>query len=199
MNRATALILPLLFALSGLAGCYAQVEDPNVSLTHDLCPQATPLCIPGGSASLSLVNLVPEITVGLGSSTLLSGTTTSAGPVTLNNTLILNDAVLTLVAPASGADFSGVTSVTLSAIANNDTSCTVATDCTTIATYDQSTDGVAGKTLPLKGSGVNLISITGGGSELALSVRANGTAPAAAMWAGTVTLDMSVKARGSFP
>ena len=198
MRQLPLQILPVLAALSLLAGCYAQVEDGSVSLTHDVCVPASSPCIPGGGLPLSLGDLIPGFQVDLGGSDLLSSATTSAGPVTLTSNLILNQAVFAIIAP-QGADFSGVTSVELLAAPDSDPSCQNVADCTVLARYDRSSGGPAGVTLTLSGTGVNVIGLSGGSHHLTLVVRADGTTPAPSTWAGSVRLDMGLKARGSFP
>jgi len=191
--------LSALLALT-LAGCYAQVDDQSVSLIHDFCTPATNPCIPGASVDVSLASLVPsqDLTVDLGSSDLLSTGTTKAGPITLTSSLVVNKAVFSILGPA-GADFSQVTFVELLAVTNNDDACTVASDCTTIANYDATTDGPAGTTIVLKGTGVSVIGLAGNSHQLSLKVNAKGYAPAPTLWAGSLDLDMGLSARGDYP
>ncbi len=195
MKNVTMRAVCVLLASVALAGCYAQLDDSNVSFTrNDLCP--APSC-PASGLPLNLANLVPPFTIDLGDSGVLTSSQSKQGPLTFNGSLALNRAVLAMQ-NSPGADFNGVTHLELRAVLNNDPACTVASDCKIIASYDAVPGSLPGQTLVLEGSGINLLDIADGSHQLTLALRASGTAPTANFHV-SLELDMSMMARASFP
>src|SRR3989475_2917375 len=98
------LLLPLL-------GCFAQIEDQSVALSHNLCGGTTN-CMPG-ALPLGLIQISGQntFTVNFGDQPLLQPSS-SLGPATLNTSLILNGAGVRLQNSASG-DFKNVATISL--------------------------------------------------------------------------------------
>ncbi len=183
---------------AALAGCYAQVEDEDVSYAQaSVC--GTPSSCAANNAPLTFdSNFIPMITVDVGDSGLLTNSQSKQGPVTFTGSLLLNQTVVTMTTPADG-NFNGLSTVDLRAALNNDPCTQVSPNCRSLATFDSARDGVAQKRLVLKGSGANLLEIAGPSKKLSVYVRATGNAPAAASWNGDLELSLTIKARGSFP
>src|SRR2546427_13180188 len=99
------LLLPLL-------GCFAQIEDQSVTITHALCTGNT-ACIPGcPGVPLGVTQTGGDsYTVSFGDQPLLQSSN-SLGPTTLKTSLILNEAAFDM--KTTGADFTQGQSVTLS-------------------------------------------------------------------------------------
>jgi len=191
------IVLPL------LAGCFAQLETDGLTMTHSLCGGG-PDCVPGGGANLTLIQVSGSNTfsVDFGDQPLLKPSN-SLGPTTLNTSLNLNGAAFDMT--TNGADFSGVQSVQLliaprTSTGPGDDPCATPSNCTLIASYNQSTDGTASRHLAMKANGTDLINLISQTSHsMILEIKATGTAPAPAVWNADVSLDMSLKSRANFP
>jgi hypothetical protein len=198
MNRSMISRASIFLALTALAGCYAQVEDTDVSYTQtQVC--GTTNC-PGGNAPLTLIsNFIPTFTIALGDSGVLTSSQSSQGPITFTGSVILNQAIVTMTTPANG-DFSGIRTVDLRAAIGTDNCAQLSATCKSIASYDFARDGAATQKLVLKGAGANLLDFASGTNhQIKLSAKATGNAPAAPTWNADAELDMAIKARGTFP
>jgi len=197
MNRSTTGRAIISLALTALAGCYAQVEDPDVSYSQTRV-RGSSNC-PGGNAPLTLVsNFIPSFTIALGDSGVLTSSQSSQGPITFNGSVILSQATVTMT--TANADFSGIRTVDLRAAIGTDNCAQLSATCKSIASYDFARDGAATQKLILKGVGANLLDFaTGPNHEIKLSARATGNAPAAATWNADAELHLAIKARGTFP
>jgi len=189
------------FLVAPLLGCYAQLEAPDISLSHTLCPAAD--CVPGGGVPLSIIQVsgLNTFVVDFGDQPLLKPTN-DLGPTTLNTSLILNQAAFDM--KTSGGDFTGVTSVRLlkaprESTGPGDDPCAGGT-CPTLALYQQSVDGVSNQRLVLKGNGSDLVTLIDQTThQLIVEIQATGTAPAPANWNADVSMDMALKSRANFP
>lgn len=193
-NAKLILLLPLL-------GCYAQLEVPGVDMTHTLCPAAD--CVPGGGLPLSVIQVsgLNTFTVDFGDQPLLQSSN-SLGPTTLKTSLILNQGAFDM--KTAGGDFKQVTTVQLLAVHPGvpltGDPCATASNCTAIAAYTQSTDGIADQRLVLKGNGSDLIALIDQSThQLNLEIKASGQAPAPANWNADVSMDMSLTSRANLP
>ena len=187
----------ILLALTTLAGCYAQIEDTDVSYVQsNVC--GTPSTCLANNASLTLdSDFVPPITVNLGDSGLLTSSQSQQGPINFNGNLTLNQAVLTMT---TAGNFNGVRSIDLrAALGDDDTCAALSANCKSIATYDSARDGTANQMLVVKGAGVKLLDLASGRHQLTIVARATGNAPSVPTWNGDLELNMSIKTRGSFP
>ena len=196
-NLFIALLTGCLFA------CYAQLEAPQIQMTHTLCTPSTSNCVPGGGAPLAIIQISGANTfvVDFGDQPLLKPST-ALGPSTLNTSLMLNGCGFDML--TAGTDFSGVQTVTLLAVnpgvAIAGDPCATPANCTTVASYDRATDGVATTHLALKGNKSDLVKLIDQTShQLALEIRATGNAPSAAQWNATVSMDMSLNSRANLP
>jgi hypothetical protein len=190
LKAISLLLLPLF-------GCFAQLENPDIALTHNLCGDTT-TCMPG-NAPLGLMQITGQntFTVDFGDQPLLQPST-SIGPATVNTSLILSGGAIQLQNAASG-DFSQVTAITLYAAPSSTTDCSAAgSNCTVLADYDRTRDGAANQTLVLRGRSVDLITLISTSHSLELQLQAAGTGPANA-WNADVSMDMAMKARANFP
>ena len=192
-------LVAVLFA--PLLGCYAQLEAPDVSVSHSLCSAGD--CVPGGGAPLAIIQVsgLNTFVVDFGNQPLLQPST-SIGPTTLNTSLILNQAAFDMT--TSGADFTGVTSVRLLSAPRQSTGpgddpCAGGT-CPTLALYQQSVDGVSNQRLVLKGNGSDLVPLIDPTShQMIVEIQATGTAPSPPAWNATVSMDMALKSRANLP
>jgi hypothetical protein len=190
------ILLPLL-------GCFVQVENDSIVLTHNLCGTGTN-CIPGGGAPLSLIQVsgTNTFTVDFGDQPLLQPST-EVGPATLTTSLLLNQAAFDMA--TSGANFNGVSSVQLvvaprASTGPGDDPCAAPTTCPAIASYNQATDGVADQHITLRGNGSDMVNyIDQTAHSLIVEIKAQGTAPSAASWNADVSMDMALKSRAKFP
>lgn len=199
--------LPLFFLVASLAGCYAQLQDDSVQLDHSLCSNNT-ACIPGGTA----VTPIPAsqafnssglntFTIGFGDNPAFQASQ-SVGPATLNNTLALNSA--SFVMATSGADFSGISKVTLlsapQAASPGVDPCAAPANCPVIAVYDSTVDGPANQSVVMRSQVPNLLTLINPSThDLIIEVQVSGNAPNAPSWNAHLVLDMAVKARANFP
>jgi hypothetical protein len=185
------LLLPLL-------GCFAQIEDQSVALSHNLCGGATN-CMPG-ALPLGLIQISGQntFTVNFGDQPLLQPSS-SLGPATLNTSLILNGAGVRLQSSASG-DFKNVATISLLAAPAATTDCSASgSNCTLLADYDRNRDGTADQSIALRGHDVDLISyISTTSHSVQLQFQATGTGPGST-WNADVSMDMALKARANFP
>ena len=201
MRTATNIAPAVLLALA-LSGCFAEVEDQSITYTHQIPDdgqmfegvQASPL-------ELIVFNLrggSTQFTVDLGDQDFLKPKQ-EAGPVTLESTLILNRATLTMTNESAGASFEGIDELKLHQLAEG-TNCSAgpcaAPSCQEVATYDRARDGQATTEVTLRGSSLNMIELLQGG-QLILCVVGRGTPPSVD-WSADATLDMAVKLHGSF-
>jgi hypothetical protein len=192
-------LIALLFA--PLLGCYAQIEAPDVMMTHTLCSAGD--CVPGGAAPLSIIQVSGSntFTVDFGDQPLLAPSTT-VGPTTVNTKLILNQGAFDM--KTSGGDFKNVDNAQLLAVnpgapASGDP-CATASNCTAIAAYTKTTDGQADQHLVLKGNGSDLVSfIRPTTHQLILEIQATGLAPSPPLWNADVSMDMSLTSRANIP
>jgi hypothetical protein len=189
--KAITLLLPLF-------GCFAQVENPAITLTHNLCGGSTN-CMPG-ALPLGLIQISGQntFTVDFGDQPLLQPSS-EVGPATLNTSLVLGSGAVQLQSAASG-DFANVQTVSLLAAPTPTTDCQSAgSNCTVLADYDRTRDGAANQSLVLKGRSVDLINyISTASHSLDLQLQATGTGPASA-WNAEVSMDMALKSRAKFP
>jgi hypothetical protein len=197
-----------LLAALALSGCFAEVEDKTL-----VYQQSLPVCAGGGTSCAfqgvgALGGLIPigivgtqgtTFTVDLGDQDFFEHKK-DLGPATLENTLTLNGATLHIT--TAGVDFSGIQELKLRQITSGltdgeaDAACSSDTcalpSCQDVATYDQARDGVAGDTITLRGSSLNLLDLMTSG-QLELCVVASG-APPAQDWRADATIDVAVKA-----
>jgi hypothetical protein len=193
--KAICLLIPML-------GCYAQLENPSILLTHNLCGGTTN-CMPGG-AMLGLLQVSGQNTfnVDFGNQPLLKPTS-DLGPTTLKTAIALNSAEFDLQ-PQAGADFSGVNSVSLLAAINppgtpGGDPCATASNCTVIADFDKTRDGAANQKLVLRSKGIDLINlINQTNHQLMLEIQATGNGPGT-NWNADVSMDIAVTSRANFP
>jgi hypothetical protein len=189
------LVLPLL-------GCFAQIESNGITMTHNLCGGTTN-CMPGG-VPLGLVQVSGQntFTVSFGDQPLLQPSS-QLGPTTLKTSLLLNDAAFNLQAQAN-ANFSGVATISLLAAINPPSTpggdpCATASNCTVVADYDRTRDGVADQRIVLRGRGIDLVNLINQTSHnLTLQIQATGTAPTPS-WNADVSMDMALKSRANLP
>ncbi|HYY53304.1 MAG TPA: hypothetical protein VE755_10545 [Myxococcales bacterium] len=189
LKTISLILLPLL-------GCFAQVENPDIALSHNLCGGTT-ACMPG-NMPLGLIQISGQntFTVDFGDQPLLQPST-SVGPATVNTSLILSGAAVQLQDPSSG-DFGAVQTISLLA-APSGTDCQAnPASCTTLADYDRTRDGAATQTLVLRGRNVDLITLISTAHTLDLQLQGSGTGPGNA-WNADVSMDMALKARANFP
>src|SRR3954468_2984618 len=149
LKAVSLLLLPLL-------GCYAEVDNPSISLSHNLCGGTTN-CMPGG-VPLSLIQISGQNTfsVDFGDQPLLQPST-GLGPATLKTSLILNGASVQLQSSASG-NFNQVTRISLLNAPSATTDCSASgNNCTLLADFDSTRDGQANQTITLRGANVDLI------------------------------------------
>ena len=191
LKAISLLLLPLF-------GCFAQIENPDITLTHNLCGGSTN-CMPG-ALPLGLVQISGQntFTLNFGDQPLLQPSS-SVGPATLNTSLIVGGAGVQLQNSASG-DFNSVTKLSLLVAPTSTTDCSAnGSNCTLVADYDQPRDGVADQTIVLRGYGVDLIKyISTTSHSLQLQLQAAGQGPRSA-WNADVSMDMALKARANFP
>ena len=104
LKAISLLLLPLF-------GCFAQLENPDIALSHNLCG-GTANCMPG-ALPLGLMQISGQntFTVDFGDQPLLQPST-AVGPATVNTSLILGGAGIQLQNAASG-DFSQVATISL--------------------------------------------------------------------------------------
>ncbi len=182
-----------------LIGCYAQIEDPSLTLTQTLCAASD--CIPGGGAPLTLIQVsgANTFSFNFGNQPLLEKST-SVGPATLNNSLLLNGGAFDMV--TSGADFNGVQTLTVYAVnpgvSTAGDPCATASNCTAIATYAQTPSSPPGRHLPLQSGGADLLNFIDPTSHtITFEIRGTGTAPTPAAWNANVSMDMSLTSRAN--
>jgi len=181
-----------------LFGCFAQLEDQTVTVSHNLCGGATncmPAALPLGLIQVSGSN---TFTVNFGDQPLLKPSS-DLGPATLNTSLILGGAGVQLQNPASG-DFTQVQTISLLIAPTSGVDCSSAgSNCTLVADYDKTRDGTANQSIVLKGHSVDLIQyISTTTHSVQLQLQATGTGPNNA-WNADVSMDMALKARANFP
>ena len=187
------LLLPLL-------GCFAQIEDQSVALSHNLCGGTTN-CMPGslpfGGGPIQITGQ-NTFTMNFGDQPLLQPSS-SLGPATLNTSLIVGGAGVRLQNSASG-NFLNVQKISILAAPTATTDCSATgSNCTLLADYDQTRDGPADQSIVLKGHNVDLISyISTTSHSVQLQFQATGTGPGSA-WNANVSMDMALKARANFP
>ena len=181
-----------------LFGCFAQRENPDISLSHNLCG-GTSTCMPG-ALPLGLMQISGQntFTVDFGDQPLLQPST-SVGPATVTTSLILGGAGIQLQSAASG-DFSQVATISLLAAPTSTTDCSATgSNCTVLADYDRTRDGVANQSITLRGHGVDLINfISTTSHSVNLQLQASGTGPGGA-WNADISMDKGLKARANFP
>jgi hypothetical protein len=193
--KLTALLLVPLF------GCYAQLEVPDVVMTHTLCSAAD--CVPGGGLPLSLIQVsgANTFSVDFGDQPLLQPSN-DVGPTSLKTKMILNSGAFDM--KTAGGSFNQVTTVQLLAVhpgvGTTGDPCATASNCTAVAAYTQSTDGTADQHLVLRGNGSDLIALIDQAThQLTLEIKASGNAPAPANWNADVSMDMSLTSRTNLP
>jgi hypothetical protein len=185
--------------LAPLLGCFAQLENPDIALTHNLCGGTTN-CMPG-AMPLGLIQISGQntFTVNFGNQPLLKPSS-SLGPATMNTSLILNAAMIQLQNSASG-NFNNIDGITLYAAPSATTDCTATgSGCTVLADFSKARDGTANQTITLTGKNVDLINyISTTSHTLALQFTASGSSGPANPWNADVSMDMAMKARAKFP
>src|SRR6266478_6727790 len=186
LKAISLLLLPLF-------GCFAQIENPDITLTHNLCGGSTN-CMPG-ALPLGLVQISGQntFTLNFGDQPLLQPSS-SLGPATLNTSLIVGGAGVRLQNSASG-NFLNVQKISILAAPTATTDCSATgSNCTLLADYDQTRDGPADQSIVLKGHNVDLISyISTTSHSVQLQFQATGTGPGSA-WNADVSMDMALKA-----
>jgi hypothetical protein len=189
----------ILLASTALAGCYAEIEDSNVSFTEtNVC--GTPSACTGNGTTLTLGSVfIPAVNVKLGDAGMFTSSQSKQGPITFDGSLILNKVTVTVTTPQTG-DFSGITSVDLRAALNNDNCSQISPNCKSVASYDSTRDGPATRTLVIKGVGANLLDFASGTNKtITIIPKATGNAPVPVSWNGDIDMNTAIKARGSFP
>jgi hypothetical protein len=190
--------------LAPILGCFVQVENPALTLTHSLCTGGTN-CVPGFGANLTLiqVNGQSSFTVDFGNQPLLKSSS-ALGPATLNTSLLLNEAMFDM--KTANANFKQVTKVSLLAASQPPATpgadpCQPASNCTVIAAFDAATDGGApDQRIVLKGNSSDLLKfINATTHQLILQIQAQGQAPSPPAWNADVSMDMGFKSRANFP
>ncbi len=194
MSRSTIYLL-----LVALGGCYAQLEDTDVAYVRSSICGPAPGCVGNNIPINPASNFTPPIEFDLGNAGLLTNSVSKQGPITFHGGVLLNQAVVAMTTPDSG-NFNGLRTVEVRAAASGNTNCAqISSTCKSLAIYDSSRDGVAQKSLVLKGNAVNLSDLAGPSNRLSVYVRATGNAPAVATWNADLELDLAIKARGDFP
>jgi len=179
-----------------LFGCFAQLENSSVTLSHNLCGGTT-TCMPGSMPpGVMQVTGLNTFSVNFGDQPLLQPST-SVGPTTVTTSLILNDAAMQLQA-STGNNFNNITGVSLWAAPTSSTDCTGG-GCTLLADYDSARDGVADQRIVLRGHSVDLISYISASHTLDLQFTATGTSGPTNAWNADVSMDMGLIARANFP
>ena len=190
LKAVSLLLLPLL-------GCYAQIENPDISISHNLCGGTTtcmPAALPLGLIQISGQN---TFTLDFGNQPLLSPSS-SLGPSTLNNSLIASGAGVQLQS-APGNDFKNVAAISLLSAPTATTDCrTTGSNCTVLADFDSARDGAADQTITLHGKSVDLLKLISATHTLNLQLQASGTGPGNP-WNATVSMDMSLTSRANLP
>ena len=191
LKAISLLLLPML-------GCYAEVENPSISVSHNLCGGTT-TCMPG-NIPLGLIQISGQNTfsVNFGDQPLLQPST-GLGPATLKTSLKLNGASVQLQNAASG-DFKAVTKISLLNAPTATTDCTASgSNCTLLADFDSTRDGQANQTITLRGASVDLINfISTLTHSMNLQLQASGTGPANP-WNADVSMDMAFDSRANLP
>jgi hypothetical protein len=188
----------ILLCLTALSGCYAEIEDSDVSFTEtNVC--GTGNCT-GNGAMLTLSSVfIPPVNVNLGDAGVFTSSHSKQGPITFDGSLVINKATVTLTTPQTG-DFSGIRSVDLRASLNGNNCAQISDNCKSIATYDFTRDGPVTRTLVIKGTGANLLDFASGNSKtITVLAKATGNAPAPLTWNADIDMNTAIKARGSFP
>jgi len=182
---------------TALTGCYAQVEDSSVSFVHsnvgNCSPEDTP-CIPGLPPVAALSDLVPHFTVDIGDLGPLTNSQSKQGPVTFNTSLILNQALISMVNSGS-ASFDGINELQLLAAPAGTSTCSPGT-CVLVAQYTRDAVGVT--QLALAGHGANLLDIMGQTHQLEVFLKFTGTPPTV-NWNASLDLDLAIKTRANLP
>jgi|SRR6266478_2758797 len=192
LKAISLLLLPLF-------GCFAQLENPDVTLTHNLCGGTTN-CMPGNiPPGLIQISGQNTFTVNFGDQPLLKPSS-NIGPATLNTSLILSGGAIQLQNSASG-NFNNIDTITLYAAPSATTDCTATgSGCTVLADFNKTRDGVANQTITLRGQNVDLISyISTTSHTLDLQFTASGGNGPANPWNADVSMDMAMKSRANFP
>jgi hypothetical protein len=202
----TSILNATLAALAAitLAGCYAEVEAPSVQATQAMPPGggSFPPAAPGSLSRISDALSKTVFPVDIGDQPFLKSSQ-SAGPATLHGSLVVNSATLTLVTPATGADFSGITNFAIWQVPVGllpEPNCALAgSPCKQVAGYDKGRDGALAdpKVLVLRGQGANLLDLLQNG-VLDVQFTFSGNLPNQA-WTGNLVLDMGADAKATFP
>ena len=199
--------LTIAVLVAQLTGCYVQVEDDSVQVTHSLCPSSAGDCIPGGGVTpINAFNSSGSnmFTVNLGDVPLLKNSD-SLGPATLHTTLELKSASFDMVTTGSGADFSGVQTVQLLSAPSGSLSgtdpCADIAKCKIIAVYDRSIDGMPDpRRVVMKSRIPNLVDVIDPTSHsITIEVKASGAAPKVRVWTANLTLDLGIKSSVNYP
>ena len=199
--------LPIVVLVAQLTGCYLQVEDESVQVTHSLCNPSTSNCIPGGGVTpISAFNSSGSnmFTVNLGDVPLLKNSD-SLGPATLHTTIALKSASFDMVTTGSNADFSGVQTIQLLSAPSGSPSgtdpCVDIAKCKIIAVYDRSIDGIPdARRIVMKSRIPNLVDVIDPTSHsITIEVKASGAAPRAPFWTANLTMDLGIKSRVNYP
>jgi hypothetical protein len=190
-------IAPLLVT-AALSACFAEVDAPQVSLSHTLCPATGPACLPGGGAPLSVIPIGASRTFEVDLGPLQLPAEKKGGPVRLAAEVRLRGASLAVV-QSPGASLSGLTRLELVQASPTDPTCATPQGCRTLARYERAVDGPADRALRLRADDVDLLELARSQSRLVLLLRAAGTAPTPAGWNAEVGIDVDVKVRASAP
>jgi hypothetical protein len=181
-----------------LLGCYAELENPSITVAHNLCGGTTS-CMPG-AMPLDLIQISGQNTFALdfGDQPLLKPSS-ELGPTTLKTSLTLNGAGVALQNASSG-NFNNVTWIKLFAAPSATTDCrATGSNCTLLADFDRTRDGQANQTLTLRSQGLDVINfISTATHTLQLQLNANGQGPSGA-WNAEVSMDMALTSRANFP
>jgi hypothetical protein len=146
--------------------------------------------------------MVVQIVFDLGGADFLQPST-DFGPVTLTNSLLLNQATLRML--TEGSSFEGVLLLELVQVP---TPPPPGSDCApagsrVLASYDKATNPTPDpRLLVMAGSGANLLDLTGGTTSIALRLCAQGSIPVtppATGWNADLTLDMALSGKASYP
>jgi hypothetical protein len=187
-----------LLTTAALSACFAEVDAPQVSLSHTLCPLTGPACLPGGGAPLSVIPIGASRTFEVALGPLQLPAEKKGGPVRLAAEVRLRGASLAVVG-SPGASLSGVARLELVQASPADPACATPQGCRVLARYDHAVDGLADRALRLRADGIDLLELSRSQTKLVLLLRAAGTAPAPATWNAEVGIDVDVRIRASAP
>ena|SRR5438445_6249056 len=189
LNRIVLILAGAVLAACNTNVLYGRADEPSIVLTQPIGqtipgdPTQTPVTLPPGFVTFTFG--VPNIPLSGGS------TTSNQAGFTIASTMKLNQAALTITSPATGADFNGIDTLTLTIQSPSNTQ--------VLASYTKDPAHLPGKTLVLqRAEDVELLDYLTAGS-VSLSISGSGTLPASSTWTADVDLDLHVKATAAWP